>query len=138
MALSRHERLPQPFEAARTHLAMGVLERRMKKKREARHSLGEAQRIFETLGARAWSEGARAELARIGGRAPSPRELTPTERRIAEGVAAGGTNREIATALFLSEKTIEANLTHIYRKLDVASRRQLVRWMRAEQERTHP
>jgi DNA-binding NarL/FixJ family response regulator len=135
LALSRHDHLPQPFELARTHLAMGVLERRMKKKRDARHSLGEAQRIFETIGARVWSEGTRAELARIGGRASSPRDLTPTERRVAEDVAAGGTNREIAAALFLSEKTIESNLTHIYRKLGVASRRELVRWVRAEEER---
>ena len=116
---------------------MGALQRRLKQKREARHSLGEAHRIFDMIGARVWSDRARAELARIGGRASSPSRLTPTERRIAEGVAAGGTNREIASALFLSEKTIESNLTHIYRKLGIASRRELARRMRAEEERAH-
>jgi DNA-binding CsgD family transcriptional regulator len=136
LALSRHEQLPQPFELARTHLAMGALQRRLKQKSEARHSLGEAQRIFDILGAQVWSGRARAELARIGGRASSPSALTPTEQRIAEGVAAGGTNREIAAALFLSEKTVESNLTHIYRKLGIESRRDLARRIRAEEQTT--
>jgi DNA-binding NarL/FixJ family response regulator len=55
----------------------------------------------------------------------SPRELTDAERRIAERVAAGLTNKEIAAALFLSVSTVEAALWKIYRKLDVRSRTQL-------------
>ena len=69
----------------------------------------------------------RAELARIGGRAPSRGELTEAERRIAELVSHGKTNREIAEALYISPKTVEANLTRIYRKLQVGSRTELVR-----------
>jgi DNA-binding NarL/FixJ family response regulator len=72
-----------------------------------------------------------AELGRIGGRAPSPLDLTPTEARIAELVADGQTNREVAAAVFLSEKTVETNLTRIYRKLGVTSRRELARRIRS-------
>ena len=51
--------------------------------------------------------------------------LTATEARIAALVREGASNREIATRLFLSVKTIEATLTRIYRKLGVRSRTQL-------------
>jgi DNA-binding CsgD family transcriptional regulator len=67
----------------------------------------------------------RAELGRIGGRATSPLDLTPTEERVAELVTEGQTNREVAACLFLSVQTVEANLIRIYRKLGVSSRRQL-------------
>ena len=87
-------------------------------------SLEEALAVFEKLGAPLWAERARAELARIGGRA-SGDELTPTEAQVAARAAAGETNREIAEALFMSVKTVEANLSRVYRKLDVSSRRQL-------------
>jgi DNA-binding CsgD family transcriptional regulator len=134
-ALREHKGLPQPFELARTLLAMGVVRRRAKRKREARESLGQALAIFQQLGAARWADRTRTELGRIGGRAPSPAHLTPTEERVAELVAEGQTNREIAGSLFLSVKTVEANLTHIYRKAGVTSRRQLARWLRAETDR---
>jgi DNA-binding CsgD family transcriptional regulator len=134
-ALREHKGLPQPFELARTLLAMGIVRRRAKRKREARDSLGQALAVFQELGAARWAGRTRAELGRIGGRAPSPAHLTPTEERIAELVAEGQTNREIAGSLFLSVKTVEANLTHIYRKVGVTSRRQLARWLRAEVDR---
>jgi len=101
------------------------VERRAKRKREARDALSKAQEIFDALGAALWAEKARAELGRIGGRAPSSVDLTPTETRVAELVAAGGTNREVADALFLSVHTIEANLKRIYRKLGIRSRTEL-------------
>jgi DNA-binding CsgD family transcriptional regulator len=91
--------------------------------------------MFDQLGASLWANRTRSELARIGGRAPSPSNLTPTEERVAALVADGQTNREIAGSLFMSVKTVEANLTHIYRKLGVSSRRQLARWMRAKPDR---
>jgi DNA-binding CsgD family transcriptional regulator len=72
-----------------------------------------------------WTDKARAELARIGGRAPSSLDLTPSEARVAELVAAGGTNREVADALFVSVHTVEANLKRIYRKLGIRSRTEL-------------
>jgi DNA-binding CsgD family transcriptional regulator len=72
-----------------------------------------------------WADKARAELARIGGRALSPLALTQTEGRVAALVAAGSTNREVADALFVSVHTVEANLKRIYRKLGIRSRTEL-------------
>ena len=51
--------------------------------------------------------------------------LTPSERRVVELAAAGGTNREIAQQLFVTEKTVETHLGRAFRKLNVSSRRQL-------------
>jgi len=124
-AFELHEGLGQPLELARTHLVMGTIRRRSRQKRAARDSLQAALGSFEELGARLWAERARAELARIGGRAPAADALTPTERRVAELVAAGGTYREVADALFISPKTVQWNLSKIYRKLGIRSRAQL-------------
>ena len=129
-AVCAHERLGLPLEHGRTLLTLGIAERRLKRKRAARDALVRAQEIFDGLGASAWSELARAEQGRIGGRTPSPRELTSTEARVAELVAGGLTNREVAASMFLSEKTIETNLTRIYGKLAVESRRELARRLR--------
>ncbi len=124
-AFELHEGLGQPLELARTHLVTGAIRRRNRQKRAARDSLQAALDSFEELGARLWAERARAELARIGGRAPVADALTPTERRVAELVAAGGTYREVADALFISPKTVQWNLSKIYRKLGIRSRAQL-------------
>jgi DNA-binding CsgD family transcriptional regulator len=125
-ALAAHDRVPLPFERARTLLVAGSVRRRLRRRREARAALDEALAEFERLGARVWAEKARAELGRVSGRAVgSPRELTDAERRIAEQVAAGLSNREVAATLFLSVSTVEAALWKIYRKLDVRSRTQL-------------
>jgi Response regulator containing a CheY-like receiver domain and an HTH DNA-binding domain len=51
--------------------------------------------------------------------------LTPTERRVAERVSAGASNKQVATALFVSVKTVEGTLTRVYAKLDVHSRAEL-------------
>jgi ATP/maltotriose-dependent transcriptional regulator MalT len=124
-ALGHHERAPEPFERARTLLALGQVRRRAKQKRAARETLARALAVFEELGAALWAERARAELARIGGRAPSAGELTPMERRVAELVAAGRSNREIAAELVVAARTVETHLSRIYRKLGVRSRTQL-------------
>ena len=90
--------------------------------------------VFDELGARLWSERAQAELRRIGGRAPAtPGVLTPTEERVAALVAAGGTYREVADALFISPKTVQWNLSKIYRKLGVRSRAELAAKLAAGQ-----
>ena len=81
--------------------------------------------VFEELGARLWSEKTRTELKRIAGRTPSSDALTPTERRVAELVAEGHPNKEIAARLFVTVKTVEANLTRIYAKLGLRSRTEL-------------
>jgi DNA-binding NarL/FixJ family response regulator len=126
-ALEEHRWVPQALELARTLLARGVAERRAKQRSMARRTLHEALGIFEELGALLWAARARAELARIGGRAPAGDDLTPSERRIAELVAEGKTNREVAAVLVVAERTVESALTQIYRKLDIRSRTELVR-----------
>ena len=120
-AIADHEHVGQPLELARTFLVKGEVARRAKRKALARESFENARRIFDRLGAALWSERVSDELARVGGVA-ADRQLTPTERRIAELVAEGGSNKEVAAALFVSVKTIEANLSHIYAKLGVRSR----------------
>jgi DNA-binding CsgD family transcriptional regulator len=131
-ALELHERLQEPFERARTLLVLGTVKRRARKKRAARESLGSALAVFEELGAVLWSEKARAELARIGGRAPASGALTPTEERVARLVVDGLTYREVADALFISPKTVQWNLSKIYRKLGVRSRAELAAKLAAE------
>ncbi len=86
---------------------------------------------FEALGAPLWAERAREDRARIGGRARSNDDLTPTEEQIAELVAAGMTNREVAATLFVTPKTVESALTRVYRKLGVRSRTELARRLAA-------
>jgi len=126
-ALSEHGRSADPFQHARTLLALGRTQRRAKKRGAARTTLEDARVRFERLGAPLWVEQARAELARIGGRAPSRGELTEGEHRIAELVAEGRTNREVAAALFLTEHSVATALTRVYRKLGVRSRAELAR-----------
>jgi DNA-binding CsgD family transcriptional regulator len=129
--------LPQgvnPFELARTLLALGTVQRRAQHKRVARETLEQAVGIFERLGARVWSEKARSEIRRIGGRTTSDGGLSETERQIVELVVAGRRNREVAAELSLSPNTVAWNLSRIYRKLGVASRTELAARMAAMQE----
>jgi DNA-binding CsgD family transcriptional regulator len=114
-----------PFELGWTLLVKGRLLRRTKQKRAAADALGRALDIFEQLGAQPWSEQARGELQRVGLRPRAPAELTESERRVAELVAKGLTNREVAARLFMSPKTVEANLARVYRKLGISSRAEL-------------
>jgi DNA-binding CsgD family transcriptional regulator len=126
-ALAAHARTADPFQHARTLLALGRVQRRAKRRSAARATLGEALSRFEALGARLWSERSREEVARIGGRASSGDDLTEAEQRIAALVAEGRTNREVAAVLFLTEHSVETALTRIYRKLGVRSRAELTR-----------
>jgi DNA-binding CsgD family transcriptional regulator len=126
-ALAEHERLPVPIERARTLLVRGIIERRARRKRAAREVLESALASFAALGSQAWAERARAELRRIGGRAPSQAELTPAERRVADLVAEGRSNKEVAAALFVTVNTVEGTLRHVYAKLGVRSRTELAR-----------
>jgi DNA-binding CsgD family transcriptional regulator len=108
-------------------LVKGVLHRRVKQKRAAKESLQQALEIFERLGAPLWADKARSELRRVGLRPAAPLDLTPTEERVAALAAAGRTNREIASELFMSPKTVDSNLGRIYRKVGVRSRTELAR-----------
>jgi DNA-binding CsgD family transcriptional regulator len=126
-ALEWHGRVDVPLDRGRTLLALGVIQRRMKRRREARETLDEALATFEHIGAELWAGRARGELCRISGRAPAAGALTPAEERVASLVAEGKTNREVAAALFLSERTVEGHLSHVYGKLRVRSRTELAR-----------
>jgi DNA-binding CsgD family transcriptional regulator len=124
-ALAEHARAEDPFQRARTLLALGITQRRAKQRGAARTSLEAALAAFERLPAPLWAKKARAEIGRISGRAPSRGALTPSEERVAALVAEGRTNREVAAALFVSERTVEAALTRVYGKLGVRSRTEL-------------
>ena len=126
-ALAQHARVQMPFDRARTLLALGGALRRAKRKRDARATLDEAVQVFDELGATLWAQKARAELGQIGGKAGSHGELTPTEHRVAELVAEGRTNKEVAGTLFVSPRTVEFHLSHVYRKLGLRSRAELAR-----------
>jgi DNA-binding CsgD family transcriptional regulator len=126
-ALVEHRRVPQPFELARTLLVKGEVERRAKQKRAARSTLEQALGLFQALGAPFWAQRAQDDLARVGAAVPASSELTPTEQRIAQLVGEGKKNREVADALFISVKTVEANLSRIFHKLGVGSRTELTR-----------
>lgn len=124
-ALAAAERLPQPFERARTLLVQGQVERRFKQRGVARQVLTDALDQFDSLGAALWAEKAAEELARIPGRSPGSGELTETERLVAERVADGLSNKEVASDLFISVRTVEANLSKVYAKLGIRSRTEL-------------
>jgi len=132
-ALVAHERLVEPFELGRTLLALGNVQRRRRQKQAARDSLLRAQAVFQGLGAAGWAARCEDEIQRGGLHLAGRGELTPTEARVAQLVSAGRTNREIAAALFITVKAVEANLTRIYAKLEVRSRTELALRLGARQ-----
>jgi DNA-binding CsgD family transcriptional regulator len=131
-ALDMHERAARPFERARTELALGECLRRARRRAEARSYLRAALARFEALGAELWAERARSELRASGESArkrdPSTLDqLTAQEVHIAQLVAEGHTNRDVAGQLFLSPRTIEFHLRNVFRKLGISSRTELAR-----------
>ncbi|MDW5592720.1 LuxR family transcriptional regulator [Conexibacter stalactiti] len=137
VALAAHARIDSPFELARTQLCFGERLRRARRRADARTLLEAAHASFTAFGTTGWAQRAAAELAATG----LPRDgdataepttadaLTARERAVCELVAGGATNREAATALFLSPRTVEHHLRQAYRKLGVRSRTELaVRW----------
>lgn len=113
-----------PFERARTLLVQGQVLRRLKRKRKARLALEQARELFEQLGAEPWMTRVDGELQRVSPRR-APDDLSATELKIAELAASGLSNPEIAARVFVSRKTVEANLARAYRKLGISSRAQL-------------
>jgi DNA-binding CsgD family transcriptional regulator len=124
-ALAQHARVPMPIERARTLLVKGQLARRARQRRVARATLEQAVQVFEQSGAMLWAAQARGELERVRIRRPPGVDLSETERRVAELAATGLTNREVAAQLFMSPKTVEANLARAYAKLGIHSRAEL-------------
>ncbi|HET6561772.1 MAG TPA: AAA family ATPase [Marmoricola sp.] len=129
-ALALHAATPDRYETARTELALGSWLRRSRRRTEARPVLRSALDTFAELGARPWADRAEQELRATGETArprsaPSTAELTPQERQVAQLLARGRTTREAAAALFLSPKTVEYHLRHVYQKLDIRTRAEL-------------
>ena len=125
-AVEIHAALGLPFEHARSLLVLGEVQRRAKARKAARETLTAAAEAFERLGAHRWAERAKAERARIGGRT-TIEGLSETELRVAELVAAGKSNKEVAAELFVSVRAVEANLSRVYAKLGIESRTELAR-----------
>lgn len=140
-ALELHQLTPTPFERARTQLCLGERLRRAGERRRARDQLSQALQAFRWLGAQSWAAQAEAELSATGASHTAAAAaataqlaqqlLTAQELQVAIAVGEGKTNKEAAAALFLSPKTIEFHLAHIYRKLDIHTRTQLARKMLA-------
>jgi DNA-binding CsgD family transcriptional regulator len=129
-ALAVLEASPARLEHARVLVDLGATFRAAGQRTAAREPLLEGLALAARCGARALQRRARAELAAIGVRPRSTERsgadsLTPSERRVVELAATGGTNREIAQTLFVTEKTVETHLGRSFRKLDISSRRQL-------------
>ena len=128
-ALAAHDRCEMPFERARTLLCLGERLRRGRQRGPARQHLRRALEIFEQLDAVAWAARAQAELAATGETTTRGTGvaalLTPQELQVAMVVARGASNQEAASALFLSQKTIEYHLSNIYRKSGLHSRGEL-------------
>ena len=121
---------PAKLEQAKARTELGAALRRANRRSEAREQLRHALELATICGAAPLAARAERELLATGAR---PRRialsgvesLTPSERRVAEMAAEGPTNREIAQALFVTQRTVEVHLTSIYRKLAISSRSQL-------------
>ncbi|MFI8404891.1 AAA family ATPase [Streptomyces sp. NPDC085463] len=117
-----------PLERGRTLLALSHTERRGRRRASARAAAQKAADLFTAHQAHQWAETAAHTLSRLeavpAGEDAHPR-LTSAEQRCAELAAAGVSNRDIATTLTVSVKTVEATLTRVYRKLGLHSRVQL-------------
>jgi DNA-binding CsgD family transcriptional regulator len=129
-AVAEHDAVGDPFGRARALLASGTIRRRVRQKRPAREAIEAAVGAFDAIGASRWAAKARGELGSVSGRRPAD-ALTAAERRVAALAAEGKTNREVAAALFLGERTVASHLTHVYAKLGVRSRTELARRLQA-------
>jgi DNA-binding CsgD family transcriptional regulator len=123
---------PARLEQARALIELGAARRRANQRVDARPPLQEGVELAERCSARALAKRARTELRAAGGRSSDPestglQQLTASERRVAELAAEGHSNPQIAQALFVTRKTVETHLGHVYRKLDVAGRTGLPR-----------
>jgi DNA-binding CsgD family transcriptional regulator len=119
-----------PFDQARIELLRGERLRRQRRQVESRAVLRAARDAFDAIGASAWAERARLELRAAGESSPrrerdSLDDLTPQELQIVQMAAQGLTNGAIAQQLYVSRRTVESHLYHVFPKLGVSSRAEL-------------
>jgi DNA-binding CsgD family transcriptional regulator len=135
------EKAPMPFQRALLRLAYGQILRRAGQRRAAAHQLQAARDRFGGLKARPYLERCDQELAACG-LAPAkrsdfdPSRLTAQESAVARLVALGMGNRQVASELFVSIKTVQFHLTHIYAKVGISSRCELAAQFR-DQDTSH-
>jgi DNA-binding NarL/FixJ family response regulator len=125
-AVAAHESSPLRLELARSLLVLGRIERRRKARRQSREALLRARDLAAQMGHQPLLAEIERELPRVAAER-SGTELTATERRVADLIAGGATNRDAAAALFVSVRTIETHVASIYRKLGVRTRAELAR-----------
>jgi DNA-binding CsgD family transcriptional regulator/tetratricopeptide (TPR) repeat protein len=121
---------PARLELARALTDLGATLRRGGRRKDARDPLRRGMDLAHRCGAAPLAERARTELRATGARPRSSmltgvESLTPSERRVAEMAASGLSNRELAQRLFVTQKTIEAHMRSIFRKLGIAARAEL-------------
>jgi DNA-binding CsgD family transcriptional regulator len=116
---------PNPFEVARTQLLLGNVLRQQRRRRDAAVEFTHALDFFDRSGLSEMSERTKAEIRRVSWRPAKTDALTASEQSVAVLAAAGRTNREIATQLYVNEKTVEAHLSRVFRKLGVRRRIEL-------------
>ena len=134
-ALADHARRTLPPELARTLVEKGTLQRRAKQKSAAKRTLEEALELLDPLSAEILKVRARDELSRIGLRRTTGTDgLTSAQVRVAELVAAGMSNQQIAATLYMSTRSVESHLTKVYRELGIRSRSQLATALAATKE----
>jgi DNA-binding CsgD family transcriptional regulator len=125
-AAAAYRALVLGWDAARALLVLGRAQRRAKKRSAARDCLEQARAGFEQLGCPGWAQAAAAELDRVSGQRAAPGGgLTPGERRVAELVAGGLSNKQVAERLYVSAGTVDTHLRGVYAKLGIRSRAQL-------------
>jgi DNA-binding CsgD family transcriptional regulator len=135
-AVDGYAATPMVVEHARSLLTLGQIHRRFKEKAPARAALEQALVVFDRLGAERLAERTRQDLARVGLRTSGGTALTETELRVARLAATGRTVRQVGDELFISPKTVEANLTRVYRKLGLSGRAELATWAATVDGRT--
>ena len=136
-ALFHHQRIPMPIEHARTLLVKGRVLRRNREKSAA----GPWTRPWLSSRPRGHWPGrdrTHVELDRVGLRPRASSGLTATESQVAELAAAGMSTKKIAAEAFMSPKTVEGVLTHVYRKLNVSSRAQLAAGLARQKDTPEP
>ena len=125
-AVAAHESSPLRLELARSLLVLGRIERRRKVRGQSREALLRARELAARMGHQPLLAEIEQELPRVAAER-SGTELTATERRVADLIAGGATNRDAAAALFVSVRTVETHVASIYRKLGVRTRAELAR-----------